>query len=141
MSTTKPPPLEKWVHYDSTAGSIVRVNYATQKPWLARILHIEFTPADGVWTNPMAFLLIQTQASYSYSVNTSGTGTKPAGLLIPINTPATGIWGTKVYYRGSHIGEDVMSFSILDCMYNEVPLSVLAVTMLIAEESVAFLTY
>lgn len=89
----------------------------------------------------MAFLLVQTQTNYAYSVYTSSSGTKPSGLLIPIDTPATGIWGTKVYYRGTHTGEDSMSFAILDCMYNVIPLSVLVLTMLIAEEGVAFLTY
>jgi hypothetical protein len=140
MSKVKPPPLEKWVHYNSTTGSMVRVNYGDPKPWVARIMTIDFTPADGPWQNPSAFLLIQTQTNYSYSVNTSCTGTKPPGLLIPLSTPTNGTWGTKVYYRGTHTGEDVMSFSILDCTYAEVPLSILMLTMHIAEESVIFLT-
>jgi len=141
MSSYKTPPLEKWIHYNSATGSTVRVNYGNPKSWIARVMDINFTPSDGPWNNPVAFLLIQTQANYSYSVNTSCTGAKPQGLLIPIKTPADLKYRTNVYYRGNYTGEDVMSFSILDSTYNEVPLAILTVTMLVADEDVAFLTY
>lgn len=136
----KAPPLEKWIHYNSTGGDSVDVNYGDEKPWIARIVSISFTPADGEWTNPNAFLRIETGVNFSYSLNSSCRGTKPSGVIIPISTPVGQGYKTKVYYRGSYHGTDSMRFSILDSTYEEVPLAILTLTMHIAEEGVAFLT-
>lgn len=140
MNGFRAPPLEKWIHYNSTAGSSVVVNYGDEKPWVAKLVSIDFTPADGPWTMPAAFLLIQTSAQCSYSLNTSCPGSKPKGILLPVSTPSDGKYKSTVYYRGSYRGQDEMRFSIHDCTYQEIPLSILTLTMHIAEESVAFLT-
>lgn len=133
------PPMEKWIYFDKRYAKSIDVNFNTSEPWVARIISLHFTPAEGEWNSPSAFLLIKTNANTTYSFNTYSKS-KPNGIILPI-TVAENCQRCKSYYRGSIQGSDTLYFSILDADFNEVEVSRLTVNMLIAHESVAFLTF
>lgn len=130
-------PYERWIHFDSSFGSSVNVNHSTRDYWVGRVLWVHFTPSASEWSAPIAFLCIQTSASTTYSINTYSKR-RPDGIILPIKYH-DGIFECLGFYRGTHLGTDTMSFSILDSNFQPVLTSRLIVTMLIAHESTAFL--
>lgn len=132
-------PLEKWIHFNSQYGKSIDVSFSTAEPWIARVLAVHLTPADGEWQSSTAFLHITTTANTTYSLSTYSKS-KPMGIILPIICHE-GAYKCKAYYRGALQGTDTLTFTILDGDFQEVELSKLTVTMLIAQESVAFLTF
>jgi hypothetical protein len=132
-------PLEKWVHFNSQYGKSIDVSFSTAEPWIARVLSVHLVPPDGEWQSPTAFLHITSMANTTYSLSTYNKS-KPMGIILPISCHE-GKFECKSYYRGSLQGTDSLTFAILDSNFEEVPLSKLTVTMLIAQENVAFLTF